>query len=144
MMNSQTAASLAMPPTNTSLKSRVLRRISRASGGLSRMMAGRRGFALWALVEATGRTSGRIYRIPVATAPTPDGFVIPLPFGGATQWARNVLATGGATIRWNGRTYAVVDPEIIPASEAKQHFIAPIRALLPSLGIRDFLRVRIA
>jgi deazaflavin-dependent oxidoreductase (nitroreductase family) len=107
-------------------------------------MAGRRGFALWALVEATGRTSGRIYRIPVATAPTPDGFVIPLPFGGATQWARNVLATGGATIRWNGGTYVVVDPEIIPAAEAKEHFIAPVRAILPSIGIREFLRVRIA
>lgn len=107
-------------------------------------MAGRRGFALWALVEATGRNSGKMYRIPVATAPTPDGFVIPLPFGGATQWARNVMATGGATIRWNGGTYAVVDPEIIPASEAKQHFIAPIRALIPWTGIGDFLRVRIA
>jgi deazaflavin-dependent oxidoreductase (nitroreductase family) len=143
MMNSQPAASVALPPTNTSLKSRVLRRISRGSGAPSRIMAGRRGFALWALVEATGRTTGRIYRIPVATAPTPDGFVIPLPFGGATQWARNVLATGGATIRWNGGTYTVIDPEIIPASEAKEHFIAPIRALLPSIGIHDFLRVRI-
>jgi len=78
-----------------------------------------------ALGEATGRTSGRIYRIPVATAPTPDGFVIPLPFGGAKQWARNVLATGGATIHWNGQTFAVADPEVIPASEAKQHFMAP-------------------
>jgi hypothetical protein len=70
--------------------------------------------------------------------------VIPLPFGGATQWARNVLATGGATIHWNGQTFAVADPEVIPASEAKQHFMAPIRALLPSIGIRDLLRVRIA
>jgi deazaflavin-dependent oxidoreductase (nitroreductase family) len=144
MMNIRSAASIALSPAQPSLKTRILRAIARGGGPPSRLLAGRRGVALWALVEATGRTSGRTYRIPVAAAPTPDGFVIPLPFGGATQWARNVLATGGATLRWNGRTFAVIDPEIIPASEAQPHWVAPIRASLGSLGIKDFLRVRIA
>jgi deazaflavin-dependent oxidoreductase (nitroreductase family) len=144
MTNIQHSASGALPPAHPSLKTRVLRAIARGGGVPSRFVAGRRGFALLALVEATGRTTGRTYRIPVATAPTPDGFVIPLPFGGATQWARNVLATGHATIYWNGRSFAVSDPEIIPVSEAQQHFVAPIRLTLASVGIRDFLRVRIA
>ena len=144
MMNIQPAGSVAMPPTIPSVKTRILRSVARGGGVPSRVLAGRRGFALWALVEVRGRTSGRIYRIPVATAPTPDGFVIPLPFGGATQWARNVLATGGATIRWNGRQYLVTNPELISTTDAAPYWMALIRAVLGSVGIKDFLRVRIA
>lgn len=144
MTNADHAAPLQLSTSPVSLKTRALRTIARAGGVPSVALAGRRGFALWALVECTGRTSGRTYRIPVATAPTPDGFVIPLPFGDATQWVRNVLASGSATIRWNGRTLALAEPEIIPTADAASFFVAPIRAVLGGVGIRHFLRVRIA
>lgn len=144
MMNTQHLDLSAPPVTPASLKTRILRSIARGGGPPSRLLAGRRGFALWGLVEVTGRRTGRAYRIPVATAPTGDGFVIPLPFGAATQWARNVIANGEATVGWNGRRYAVTDAEIVPTAAAAAYWMAPIRAVLAAVGIRDFLRVRIA
>lgn len=55
-----------------------------------------------AVVEHTGRRSGKQYATPVAAEQTPDGFIIPLPYGVGVDWLRNVLAAGHATIRADG------------------------------------------
>jgi deazaflavin-dependent oxidoreductase (nitroreductase family) len=144
MTNLDHAPTLSLPSTHPSLTTRILRTIARSGGQPSRLLTGRRGFALWGLVEVTGRTSGRTYRIPIAIAPTGGGFVIPLPFGAATQWTKNVLANRSATIKWNGGTYTVTDPVVIPTSEAAPYWMAVIRAVLGGVGIQDFLGVRIA
>jgi hypothetical protein len=73
--------------------------------------------------------------------PTADGFVIPMPFGDATNWASNVIAAGGATIRWAGADHHVADPRVIRKDEAAPAFDRIQRFLLARLGISRFLRV---
>ena len=82
----------------------------------ARPLAGRRWFRLWGIVNAVGRRSGRRTRPRSPSIPTTDGFVIPLPFGDETAWARNVMAAGGARLRWNGRDHQVVEPTVIDLS----------------------------
>ncbi len=67
----------------------------------------------WALVHHVGRRSGQTYATPVRVRPTPEGFIIPLPYGSEVDWCRNVLAAGGCTISWPGHDYAVREPDVV-------------------------------
>ncbi|MEU4420818.1 hypothetical protein AB0F81_09335 [Actinoplanes sp. NPDC024001] len=77
-------------------------RFARATAPAVRILAGRRGIPVWAVVHHRGRVSGRDLRVPIAVVATPDHFVINLPWGPRTNWVRNVIAAGGCTIRWKG------------------------------------------
>ncbi len=67
----------------------------------------------YAVVRHVGRRSGRTYATPVRVRPTPEGFIIPLPYGSEVDWCRNVLAAGGCTISWHGHDYAVREPDVV-------------------------------
>lgn len=87
------------------------------------------------IVEHIGRTSGRPYRTPVVAEPTDDGFVIALPYGTTSNWVKNVLATGFATVVHEGVTYPVDRPEIAP--------LAPMAHLFPPKEQRTHDRFRV-
>jgi deazaflavin-dependent oxidoreductase (nitroreductase family) len=67
------------------------------------------------VIRHTGRRCGKCYATPVIADRVADGFVVPLPYGTGVDWLRNVLAAGEATVTVGGRTYDVIDPEIINA-----------------------------
>lgn len=74
------------------------------------------------LVLNTGRRTGREYRTPVVAVPADDGFVIALPYGTTSNWVKNVLASGSATLVNEGVTYEVDRPEIAPLAAMNHHF----------------------
>jgi hypothetical protein len=80
----------------------------------------------------------------VGAVPVEDGFLIALVYGPRTNWLRNVLAAGTATIVHEGRTYAVDQPEILPMREAAAHFSPGDRRGFQWIGTREALRVRTA
>jgi deazaflavin-dependent oxidoreductase (nitroreductase family) len=92
----------------------------RASEPLARALAGRRWVPLWGIVHHRGRRSGTPYATPIALVPTVSSevFLIGLPWGAKTNWARNVLAAGGATITWKGRDHEALSPRLIDGQEA--------------------------
>ncbi|MGZ8704937.1 MAG: nitroreductase family deazaflavin-dependent oxidoreductase [Aeromicrobium sp.] len=104
-------------------------------------MAGSRWFPLWAILRHTGRTSGKVYATPVVGLRTPDGFMIPLPFGDATQWAKNLFAAGGGAIRFAGREYGVTEPRIVDHDEAKAHLGRVLAFVTARLGLRQYVLV---
>lgn len=83
-------------------------------------LAGRRSFPLWAIVHHRGRHSGMEYDTPVAIVPTvaSDLILIGLPWGPKTEWARNVLAAGGAILKWKGREEPAIEPRLVEPAEA--------------------------
>lgn len=119
-----------------------IRRLARRFGGIARPMAGTRWFPLWAILRHTGRTSGTAYWTPIVALPTSDGFIIPLPFGSATQWARNLFAAGAGSIRLAGCEHEVVDPRIVEGDVAAAHLPALIRFVAGGLGLRQYVLVR--
>ncbi len=96
---------------------------------------------VWGVVVHTGRKSGRQFATPIALARTNDGFVIPLPWGAGTDWCRNLVAAGGGVVRWGGVDHIVTEPEVIEQAAAIPAFPAPVRGLIPVIGIKRFLRV---
>lgn len=121
---------------------RRMRAVGRATAPVSRLIAGRRFFPLYAVVHHRGRRSGRAYAVPVAVRVTTDAFTIALPWGHETQWLRNVLAAGKCTITWRGRDLRATQPRIIGFAEAGPAFSPVQRALLRAVGVKTFLRLR--
>jgi deazaflavin-dependent oxidoreductase (nitroreductase family) len=136
---------LATPATvlrDTGPAGRALRGLISRTGPALRPLAGRRWFPLWGVIHHVGRTSGRAYSTPIVVLPMADGFVVPLPFGGQTQWVRNILAAGGGSLRWAGQDHGLTDPQVIDQAGAMPAYRQPLRSAVKLLGMDQFLRVR--
>jgi deazaflavin-dependent oxidoreductase (nitroreductase family) len=119
-----------------------VRALARPFGPIAQRMAGSRWFPLWAILRHTGRTSGTAYSTPIVALHTADGFIIPLPFGDATQWAKNLFAAGRGSIRSAGREHEIGEPRLVEGEEAAAHLPGHIRFVSGRLGLRHFVLVR--
>ena len=97
-------------------------RVARVTAPVTRAVAGRRFFPLWAVVHHTGRKTGRELSVPVAVRTTADAFVIALPWGPGTNWVRNVIAAGGCVVRWKGGDHQTSRPEVVGVAAARPYF----------------------
>jgi deazaflavin-dependent oxidoreductase (nitroreductase family) len=108
------------------------RRLVRATEPFARALAGRRWMPLWAVIRHRGRRSGTAYETPVAVVPTTSRAIvmIGLPWGAKTNWARNVVAAGGASLRWRARDIELVRPRIVDGAEARRLARGPFRPVV--------------
>jgi deazaflavin-dependent oxidoreductase (nitroreductase family) len=95
------------------------------------------------VIEHSGRRSGKHYATPVSAERTPEGFLIPLPYGVNVDWLRNVLAAGDATIRAHGQTYRVTQPEVISAETAAPELRPERRRTYDLFRVDNYLRVKV-
>jgi deazaflavin-dependent oxidoreductase (nitroreductase family) len=93
------------------------------------------------VIRHVGRTTGRPYETPVGAFATDDGFVISLPYGSDTDWVKNVLASGSATIVHEGDTYRVDHPELVPTTVAAPHLPPGEQRNLRRFAVDQCLRV---
>jgi len=119
-----------------------IRRLARPIAPVARLVAGRRWFPLYAILRHTGRTSGTAYATPVVALRTPHGFMIPLPFGDATQWAKNLIAANGGSLRFAGREHRITEPRVVDREVAATYLPAVLRFLAGRLGLRNYVLVR--
>ena len=119
----------------------VLWRIVRLTNRVMLPLAGKRWNPIFAVVEHRGRKTGRRYRVPVAARRTPAGFVIALAFGAQVDWYRNLLAAGGATIRWRGDSYRVSAPEQTEVATGLVAFHPVQRLLLRIAGVDGYVQL---
>lgn len=117
-------------------------RLVKVTSPLARRIAGRRWFPLWAVLRHRGRKSGREYAIPVAVLVAPDAFVIGLPWGPETNWARNVMAAGGCVIRWKGVDHSVTDPQLVGSDVALEVAGRLERTIISRVDFPAFLQLR--
>jgi deazaflavin-dependent oxidoreductase (nitroreductase family) len=105
-------------------------------------LAGRRHWYA-SVLRHRGRRSGREYATPVVAEPVADdAFIVPLPYGEDVDWLKNLQAAGRATIEWKGKTYEVVQPEVIDAETAFPLLDERHRRTWRTFGIERFLRVK--
>jgi hypothetical protein len=93
------------------------------------------------VLRHTGRKSGKQHQTPVTGRWTADGFVIGLPYGPNTDWLKNVLVSGSATLMHDGSSYQCDAPEVIPMGGAADDFSAAERRILRLMGVNECLRV---
>jgi deazaflavin-dependent oxidoreductase (nitroreductase family) len=120
----------------------AVRRVNRAIFNPLQMRSAGTPGAYASVIRHTGRTSGRPYGTPVGAVATDDGFVIVLVYGSDTDWLKNVLASGSATIVNEGRTYRVDQPEVIPMEAAALYLPAKDQRNHRFFGVDQCLRVR--
>ena len=97
-----------------------------------------------AVIHHVGRVSGRSYQTPVGTFAVGDDFVIALPYGPGTDWVRNVLANGSATIVHQGRTVRAHQPEVVPTADVVRDLPSSEQRTLRLFRVDQCLRVRTA
>ena len=119
----------------------AVRRSGRATKGFVLKSSGTPG-GIASIIRHVGRTSGRPYETPVQAVASDDGFAIALPYGLNTDWLKNVLASGSATIVHEGDTVRVDGPVIVPASEAAPLFSSKDQRTHRLFGVRQCLLVR--
>jgi deazaflavin-dependent oxidoreductase (nitroreductase family) len=93
------------------------------------------------IIRHIGRVSGKAYDTPVGVVATEDGFLIGLVYGAGTNWLRNVLASGAATIVHEGQTYSVDRPEVISMQSVRAQFAAVDQRGFQFLGVDRALRL---
>ena len=118
----------------------ALRLFTRAMRPLALRSAGKEG-SNTSLVRHVGRRSGRTYETPVVAVQHDDSFLIALPYGARTDWLKNVLHNGSATIVTNGRTYEVDRPEVLPMADATAYFRPRERRLHRQFHVDSALQV---
>lgn len=135
----------AVPPSP--LVRVVMRPLTKILNPVIGRLAGRRHFRMAAQIHHVGRRSGKKYMTPAGARRTGDAIVIPLTFGNRSDWALNVRAAGGCSIRLNGADYVAIQPEFLAVRDAqplmRSAFAPSERAMFRLLGIRQVLRLRV-
>jgi deazaflavin-dependent oxidoreductase (nitroreductase family) len=121
---------------------KAARRFHRAVGNPLQMRSAGTPGARASVIRHRGRTTGKSYETPVWAVPTEDGFVIAIVYGSHTDWLKNVLASGAASIVHEGGTYPVDRPEIVPMERARPYFPAMTRRIHRPVRVDRCLRVR--
>lgn len=114
----------------------------RVTNPITRNIAGQR-YSPICLIRHTGRRTGRLYETPLMAARTLDGFIFALTYGPHVDWYRNVLASGQASLRWQGQEYALEHPQTVDARTGQNAFPFPPSLILRLLGIRHFFQMKV-
>jgi deazaflavin-dependent oxidoreductase (nitroreductase family) len=125
----------------------VLRPLTKKLNPVILRFAGGPRFHMAAQLTHVGRRSGRTYVTPVSARRAGDVVLIALTFGTTSDWARNVSAAGGCTLRLDGVEYLASAPEFVSRADATadvRSAFSPLERLsLRLLGIKQFLRLNV-
>jgi len=69
----------------------------------------------YALIEHTGRRSGKRYQTPVMAFVESGKLAVMLNYGTESDWVRNIQAAGSAGVVHRGNHYRLDDPRVVPA-----------------------------
>jgi deazaflavin-dependent oxidoreductase (nitroreductase family) len=119
---------------------RVIRSVAGLVSPLVLRIAGHRHMPVVGILHHRGRKTGRSYATPLGIRPAPaDGFVMPLTFGEAAGWYRNIVAAGWCVITWRGADHTVASPVIVDRATALPAFPLYERLTLRAIRINEFV-----
>jgi deazaflavin-dependent oxidoreductase (nitroreductase family) len=70
------------------------------------------------VVIHVGRSSGTVLQTPLDAHPTGGGYVLVVRYGPDSDWVRNILAAGTATLRVEGEEHRLDSPRLVSQQEA--------------------------
>src|SRR5712692_3619571 len=121
---------------------RVVRFAARFVNPLVLFAAGRRRMPVVGILYHRGRRTGREYATPIGMRPLGAGFVIPRTFSDNAAWYQNIRAAGEGWVKYLGRHYRVVEPEVVGYATAKPAFPRYERLQFRLIGNNEYLRLR--
>jgi deazaflavin-dependent oxidoreductase (nitroreductase family) len=117
----------------------ALRRMNRTMTNPRVMQTAGTAEAQTSVIEHVGRRSGRTYATPIDTIETTTRMLIALPYGVRTDWLRNVLAAGSATVVTGGQRIEVGNPLIVTTAEVTDLIPERTMRTLRLFGVRHCL-----
>ncbi|HLT96622.1 MAG TPA: nitroreductase family deazaflavin-dependent oxidoreductase [Acidimicrobiia bacterium] len=120
---------------------KAIRKFTRLMNPRQMRTAGQPG-AYAAVVRHVGRRTGTLYETPVGVVETDEGLFVALPYGTSPDWFKNVMAEGGAELVYEGETFRVDDPEVVPSAAIDTHTSGVDRFLQRLYGVDQALRLR--
>src|SRR5688572_4039853 len=91
----------------------------------------------FAIIHHIGRKSGKPYATPIVVFRRADSFVIAMTYGVEAEWSKNVLAAGGCTIEYRGKSIALVNPSLTSVSEVSDRLPRFVRFILKRINAHD-------
>ncbi len=91
-----------------------------------------------------GRTSGKTYETPLDAHRVDGGYIFICNYGSRSDWVRNILASGMASLRIGAERVDLVAPRLITAEEALQQLPAGTKTPPRSMNVTEFLRMDVA
>lgn len=92
-----------------------------------------------AIMNHTGRSSGRSYKTPVLAFPTETGFMFALTYGRCVDWARNLVASGGGSLKYKGEETQLCGVRLGKYADMRGMFPLWIRLSLWFISLEDCL-----
>ncbi|MHA3702155.1 nitroreductase family deazaflavin-dependent oxidoreductase [Jatrophihabitans sp. YIM 134969] len=93
------------------------------------------------LLVHRGRKSGREFRTPVNVFRHGEGWRIALTYGADSDWVKNVLAAGGASVVIRGRTRQLSDPRLV-TDDTLAGISGPAKLVLRRIHVNQFVDFR--
>ncbi len=88
----------------------------------------------------TGRSSGKTYQTPLDAHPIDGGYIFFVNYGAAkSDWVKNILASGHATLRLEGREIALTAPRILREDQAFELLPATVEPLPQWMKVTEYL-----
>jgi hypothetical protein len=103
------------------------------------LVGGRR--SPWASIEHVGRTSGIVRRSPVLPRIIGGEVFIPLTYGRAAHWIRNVQAAGHCRMQLHEMLYELDEPIIVAGRDLPG--LPPWRRALAARSSREYVRLHV-
>lgn len=116
-----------------------VRRMNRAYMNPKQLQSAGTPGAYAGVLHHVGRKSGIRYETPLGFVSTDNGFAVLLPYGPNTDWMRNLIAAGSATVTHEGDDIEVHNPRVVPTTAMLESLPAGDRRFARLFGIKDCL-----
>jgi deazaflavin-dependent oxidoreductase (nitroreductase family) len=93
------------------------------------------------VLRHVGRSSGKTYRTPLDAHAVDDGYLFILVYGSGSDWVRNVLASGTATLEIGGDEIDLGSPRVLHRDAARQQLPATTKAPPDFMRVTEYLRM---
>jgi len=88
-----------------------------------------------------GRASGRTFQTPLDAHPVDGGYIFFLVYGSGSDWVKNIMTAGTASLRVEGEEFPLDSPRLI-TDEAAWELLAPTTKRPPKfLRISEYLQM---
>jgi deazaflavin-dependent oxidoreductase (nitroreductase family) len=96
-----------------------------------------------AIIRHRGRRTGRDFVTPVLAFGTPEGLVVGVLYGMASDWVRNVRVAGRAQVQRRGALCEHRRVRLVSRDEGLPSVPVLLRGPYRALGVRDFLELNV-
>lgn len=103
----------------------------------------RTSFGPFAIIQHSGRRSGKQYETPIILGHAGADFVAELTYGPDVDWYKNVEAAGGCTVILHGKTYVINKLEPMDAETGRAAFPLPAQLILRAIRRQHFVKMKI-